>query len=390
MSAYSDAVYAAQAALLVRRQSLPKLSPIEERSTAKSNVSESPLTAVFINALPAHLGWNSTTVSRHLRCRQNHKTTKDSPEFVPQHVPTESPENLIPKTVRHYPDIGIAALNNKRVPQYQLWLACRLFDVPGRGWIATRVVQQQFAEKDAPLRLFGNRRLRQVLQAGNGRFWTWDKKQQRLWLVGVSRIAEQLQVRRLTGSPVLLPVTVLTAGIGTFKAHLYAAWHSGRRTSNPISRDTQQKLLGIPGRTQRHYEQKTAVTVITNLAVGAPYTAENIETHTWRHGGAVFQFTDKQGRLGKPNGRYLAWQLPNLYFGPHQKAALGRQRHINRQLIGLVHKGAQGNIEPRFTRRYFPHGADAAQAVQTKQCQEGYWPLKQKQRLQIWSLFLHN
>lgn len=412
MSAYSDVVYAAQAALLARRQSLQNPPASVGEFVVEDGVDAS-ITAVIPN-LPPHLGWNSTAVSHHLRNKtigRGEATGKDAikaPTLIsrlPRPFPEEEgrgnasreicPHCLAPTTgqvnenVRHYPDLGIAALNRRWVPHYQLWLACRVLDEDGRGWLSAREVTQQLAGQDAPLRLFGRRRLRQVLQGGNGRFWTWDKQQHRLWLFGVSNIAKQLGVHKLSSQPVLLPTTILTKGIGAFKAHLYAAWHSGRNTPNPISRSTQRKLLHVPERTQRHYEQIAGVKVRTNLAVGARYTPENIEKHTWRRGGAVFQFVDKQGRLGKGNGRYLAWQLPNSYVGPHQQAARGNIYRINRQLSGLVHEGAQGNSDTRLNRRYFPHGAEAAKAIQRQQGEEVYWPIHFKQRVQLWSIFLN-
>ncbi len=391
MSAYSDAVYAAQAALQARRQSLQKPPASLDEVDGKDGF-EVSITAVIRN-LPPHLGWCSTAVSQHLRRKEiypaEHSEHRKVVELVKQPAAETPEQSHLPQHVRHYPDLGIAALHAKRVPHYQLWLTCRLLDTNGRGWLSTQVVIQQVAGQDAPLRLFGKRRLRQVLQGGNGRFWTWDKQQHRLWLLGVSRIAGQLGVDKLISHPVLLPTTILTKGVGIFKAHLAAAWHSGRKTPNPISRSTQRKLLHVPERTQRHYELAAGVKVKTNLAVGALYTPENIEKHMWQRGGAVFQFVDKQGKLGKQNGRYLAWQLPNSYVGPHQPAARGNLHRVNRQLSGLVHEGAQGNSDKRLNRRYFLHGAAAAKAIQRQQNNEVYWPMHHKHRIQLWSLFLN-
>ena len=419
MSAYSDAVYAAQAALLARRQSLQKPTVSVNKAVANDTVDVS-ITAVFSH-LPPHLGWHNTAVSHHLHKNSQPVCTggatgpdsgetkqlnrlsrpsskfgqckegRDSAEvscFVEAEVSPRCPATTkTPDQVRHYPDLGIAAMDAQRVPHYQVWLACKVIDENGRGWLPTRTVTQQLAEQGSPLRLFGRRRLRQVLQGGNGRFWTWDKQHHRLWLFSAARIAKQLKIGKLTSQPVLLPIKALTSGISTFKAHLYAAWHSGRKTSNPISRQTQRKLLKVPERTQRHYEKIAGVQVKTNLAIGNRYTPENIEAHTWQRGGAVFQFHDKQGRLGKRNGRYIAFQLPNQYVGPHQQAARGKLVRINRQLNDLVHEGAQGNSDTRLQQRYFAHGAAAAKAIQREQCDEVYWPLRQHQRSQLWSLF---
>jgi hypothetical protein len=84
-------------------------------------------------------------------------------------------------------------------------------------------VSQQFTGKESKLRLFGWRRLRQVLGQGHGLFWEWDKTSGRLWLYGTATVAANLDVPRLAGRVVALPLSAMTAGIGDFKAHLYAA-----------------------------------------------------------------------------------------------------------------------------------------------------------------------
>lgn len=186
----------------------------------------------------------------------------------------------------------------------------------------------------------------------------------------------------------MLPVTALTNGMGIFKAHLYGAWHSSKEKTKPISRQTQRSLLHIPERTQRHYESQIGMQVHPNYAVGAAYTAANIEKAAWQRGRALFQFVDKNGRLGPGNGRYIAWQLPNSYEGPHHTGAPGRQRRINRRLIGLVQDGVQGNNEQQqVKRRYFSNGATAAQAISRQQTGEAYWPLTKERRKWIWSVF---
>ncbi|MBE7533654.1 MAG: hypothetical protein HS099_28505 [Ardenticatenaceae bacterium] len=97
-------------------------------------------------------------------------------------------------------------------------------------------VCQQLTGKESKLRLFGWRRLRQVWAQGHGLFWEWDKTSGRLWLYGAAAVAANLDVPRLTDRVVALPLSAMMASIGDFKAHLYAAWHSGRRRNNPISR----------------------------------------------------------------------------------------------------------------------------------------------------------
>lgn len=123
--------------------------------------------------------------------------------------------------------------------------------------------------------------------------------------------------------PVLLPIKIITKRIGEFKAHLYAAWHSGRKRNNPISREVQGTLTGIPERTQRHYCRVARIGRQTNIAIGSRYTSEDVENQAWQQGKAVFKFTDYQGKQGRKGATYIAWHLPNNYTGPHQQTTTG-------------------------------------------------------------------
>ena len=139
-----------------------------------------------------------------------------------------------------------------------------------------------------------------------------------MWLFGAARTAAYvLEVERLTGKPVALPLSAITESIGTFKAHLYGAWHSGRKTTNPISRKVQENITGVPERTQRHYCKIAKVERKSNIAIGRKHTPLNVEEAAWQHSRAVFDFIDSQGKQGRKGGHYLAWHLPNSYSGPH-------------------------------------------------------------------------
>lgn len=65
-------------------------------------------------------------------------------------------------------------------------------------------------------------------------------------------MALALGVERFAGQPVALPVTVLLAGIGVLRAHLYSTFHSGRNKESvrgrqvmPIARVTLAALSGV-------------------------------------------------------------------------------------------------------------------------------------------------
>lgn len=227
-------------------------------NAGSDEVSVTAVTA--ITRLPSHLGWESQPVSLVVckawqRCevsatiseqfRADHPSSCPSPNRsdtggrssgVSEEVGSPFRLPLDGDTIRHYPSIGLAALQVEQVAPYRVWLLCRYLDEQGRGWLSVSDVCQQLTGKESKLRLFGWRRLRQVWAQGHGLFWEWDKTSGRLWLYGAAAVAANLDVPRLTDRVVALPLSAMMASIGDFKAHLYAAWHSGRRRNNPISR----------------------------------------------------------------------------------------------------------------------------------------------------------
>lgn len=354
-----------------------------------------PETAVSVTDLPEHLGWGSTAVTQAMRYAQAKKENDsvaenndvlriaycvqkdDHASRIMHHTPKDF--------VTHHPSLGIAALQQSDAPCYRVWLMCRYFDELGRGMLNVDLLKAQLTEANAEYRMFSWKRLRQILHAGNGRYWHWNQDQEQLWLVGVAKLAAALEVPKLTGKRVQLPVQTIIAGIGEFKAHLYAAWHSGRHSENPISREVQRQFTHIPERTQRRYGRIARIKTKQNFAIGARFSTEGLKQEAWQRGHAAFEFKDYKGKFGAENGRYLAWQLPNHYEGPHQPAQFGRQRKINKQLQDLVEIGAQGNREKNsIDRLYHPNGAKAVRACQDQP--NVYWPLQQKGRSQFWAV----
>ncbi len=310
-SSVSSTILAANQRLLDLRQQRGGGSkthfPLPKQRETTSSREEAVSPALF--SLPAHLGWESNRFTHQINFHAKQESdgspyedTKVSnfPPPIPETLnKTKDRTKVHCQHIRHYPSLGIAALQNEQAALYRVWLTCRLLDDEGSGWLNLATIRPQLTESDAPLRLFGWRRLRQTLHQGNGRFWTYNQQQKRLWLFSAARVASILKVNKLAGVPVLLPTSTLTKGIGAFKAHLYAAWYSGRQTENPISRETQSQLTGVPQRTQRHYEKQAGVRVQSNYAVGEVYSPDNLQKHIWRKGGTEFQSVHKNIRQNK-------------------------------------------------------------------------------------------
>ena len=264
---------------------------------------------------------------------------------------------------------------------------CRYLDGEGRGWFAIQDMRGKLTDTGSLLRLFTWRRLRQVLTQGHGRFWIWDKEHERLWLFGAARVAANLNVTRLVGKPVVLPISAITNSIGEFKTHLYAAWHSGRKSNNPISRAVQETITGIPERTQRHYCQVAGIKRKTNIAIGNKHDPEEEENQAWQRGRAIFKFVDHQGRQGRKGTLYIAWHLPNT-VGPHQQTTNGRMRKINQKLNVLVTKGTQGNRQKEVVKRYYADGKAAVETLGQGEVSKAYWPLQSGARpSKLWVVF---
>lgn len=272
-------------------------------------------------------------------------------------------------TVRHYPTIGQAALAAGESALYRVWLAGRWLDHAGRGWLWIEDVRAELTT-GGRLALCGWRRMRQLLAAGDGRLWHYDRRRRRLWLLGASRLARLWGVDRLRGRAVAINTSHIQQ-LGQFNAELYASLHSGRRQAAPISRAIQRELYSIPERTQRHYCRRAGIIRRFNFAIGARMDASSSQDAAWQRGRAWFVYLDAAGDMGAPGAKYNAWSLPATHEGPHQQLPKGRQRKINRDL-DLVNLGTQGN-GATVDRMYFPDGGAAAKAFNRNASVDRYW-----------------
>ncbi len=332
--------------------------------------------------LPAHLGWESARLSEQLRRRGKDSAESASLSLIVRQSPLPAPPTNQPPapartTLVAHPSLLLALLRTQQAPVARIWLLCRHLDTAGRGWLPVETLRRALTDRQAPLYLCGWRRLRQLLQQGRGVFWERDNRD-RLWLYGVAHVAAHLGIERLAGRPLHLPLFAITGSLTAFRAHCYAACHSGRRRQAggcaPISRATLTRLTGRPARTQRAYDARIGVRRQANHALLAIHQADAYQSAAFRYGRSLFLFHDRRGRHGRPGQTYLARQLPNGYHVPgHLQAARGRQRKINRCLQDLVTHPAQGNRNLTMDRLYVaaPAYLAAAQPDAKRLC---YWP----------------
>jgi hypothetical protein len=276
----------------------------------------------------------------------------------------------------------MAILRQDLAAPARVWLLLRAIDADGRGWLDVDDVRRRLTGEDSPLRCCGRRRLRQLLAAGEGIFWTrdaqrgdaWSRadKPNRLWLRGAHKVAHTLDCGPLAGFPVELPVETLLGGIQAVRAAFYASFHGGRG-SQPISRDTMAAISGVPGRTQLAYDRVARVERRRNFAVGERYSAERFQERAWERGRAAFHFVDTEGQQGRPGGEYVAWHLPNSYRTDHQRRSRGSRKRLNRQLADLVQKGIPGNDARAVERVFFANGGLAAKQYNRTPTRDAYW-----------------
>jgi hypothetical protein len=312
---------------------------------------------------------------------RNTKYEIRKPEPAPD-APNSYLESRISYLVKVYPDLALGMLRRKKAAAGRVWLLLRHHDAAGQGRLPVDEVTRLLAGAESPLRVCGRRQLANLLAAGEGVFWQRDLTRDGrafLRLHSAARAAAALGVERLGGSPVAVPLAALTGTIGQVRAHLYAAFHSGRQRQDlmtgerqprgPISRATLKTLSAATPNSQRNYERRAGVALKTAFAVGPRAGAVDEHEAAWSRGRAFFHYQDKQGRYGRPGAVYLAWQLPNEYTGPHATLPRGRMKRHNRALADLLIDGMTGNSE-RSPRRFF---GTAKAAVLARAAGEKYW-----------------
>ncbi len=380
----SATLLAAQQRLLNLRQTRQaKQTPPALPMPTKPHGRCSPTTNNPLHTLPTHLGWYSERVTAVLQ--QHHlrqQTIIDSHgdnhwlEYPQTDPPSDQqPESPSTAVVKMYPDIALALLRNKLAASGRIWLLLRHLDTKGQGWIDVDAARAQLTPKDSPLRVCGWRQLRNLLAAGAGIFW--QREGDRLWLRGISKVANYLAVEKLVGRPVAISLKTLLQNIGTVRAHFYATFHSGRKTK-PVARETLALITAVPTRTQRLYDRRAKVQRQANFALGPRVNTAAAEDQAWQQGQAGFHLTDYNGKQGPPGTTYLAWQLPNSYTAPHKPQPRGRQQRINRELADLLTQGTTGNNQAaiEFNKRYFGsgRGAVSAAAKSTQKSKDSiYW-----------------
>lgn len=295
-------------------------------------------------------GWLEPLRKRLTEAEKGIESASSSPEstpIVPEPAPT-TPESshlsliLESETIRVYPSVLAGILKQELAPCGRVWLLARYLDKSGRGWITEHELREALTNKGSPLRICGWRRLRQILQQGNNTLWQKDSLG-RIWLYSNKKVAINLELERLTGKSVHLPIKTLIGSIATTKAAFYASFHAGRRET-PISRATLQSITGVSERSQRTYDKLANVTTQTNFSLDEVANKATEKEAAYDAGSAFFIFEDTAGKFGRKGQKYHARQLPNSYTTTYEAVRSKQQQKINQALrIDLVKQEVLGN-----------------------------------------------
>ena len=381
ISTRSQRLLEANARLLALRERAARNKAGKKTSTS-SRIDEHSRETVSAETpvLPAHLGWGSTALSGAVR-RANvpepvnptpppvskpiqppdntHSVKSETLTVHPVSEPIQPPDNthsVKDETVTVHPSLLAAILKQEQTAVGRVWLLTRHVDTQGRGWLPIDELRQQLTDKTSSRRICGWRRLRQILQQGDGVFWQRDDRN-RLWLRGTVKVAQALDLERFAGSPIVLPLTILRSSIGDVRAAFYTAFHAGR-DGQPISRQTLTEITGVSERAQRNYDTHLNVKRVKNFAL--LYADASAEDFYWKNRRAAFQFTDKHGKQGPPGQTYWAQRLPNSYHAPYQQLETNGTKSLNRRLKhDLAKHGTQGNGFERYPKLFYTDGKQA-------------------------------
>lgn len=233
--------------------------------------------------------------------------------------------------VRVYPDITAAAHQVQHDAACRVYLIAQSADATGGG----RLHRDQL--NTALSGVYGQRRTRQVIAAGENIFWTIAGDY--IYLRNPARVLVALGGDRLQSKPVLVPLASITGGIHEYRATaVYGAYLTGRRLdNNPISQSAIRTRIGIAESTQRTYRNKSGTNASGIIARRGililghkPADASDIY---WRYGRSAFVFTDYLGKINRPGQSYMAKSIPSTYTATTQVTAnLGRYRKLKRKL----------------------------------------------------------
>lgn len=248
---------------------------------------------------------------------------------------------------RAYPAINVAATEQKRIAELRVWYAARfIHNQAGMtvGNIGVDELESAICDKESLYYFFSKRRLQTILKKGQGEFW--EVNNDRVYFKNPAKIAYLLNTN-LYGFRLDIPFLLLTTH-STARAAFYRSYEDGRRNNDPLSRQRQEEVSGVPSRTQRHYDAQLGAKEIENFLVAhldgkpAEYNKYNLERVRLALGDdrPLYSWTDKKGKLGVTGKKYIKYPIASNRTRTFKKSSgPGALRKWKKKLTHLIKLG---------------------------------------------------
>ena len=225
--------------------------------------------------------------------------------------------------VKTYGELNAEALRTGRDRELVVWYLLRYLDKPGSG----RVRLERLAAFVKSKRLWSQTNLERRLARGEGHFWTvhttWHG--QTIRYKSLQALCETFGVIPCA-DPMPMPLSAL-GRLGRCRAHLYAAWITGRQ----LGRAKITEITGAPAGSQRRYEKLAGVTVEKNISVRAYQEGDQLAPGRW-------VARSRTGQL------LYNVRMVNRYTTQLEAFARGQLRKVRRNLRGLEKAGPIGRL----------------------------------------------
>lgn len=255
----------------------------------------------------------------------------------------------LPPTINIFGHLLDRLQQSGQVGEGRVWLLLRFLDRQnGEGRVSVKLARHMLTSKRGSYRCLSWKRLRQILNQGEGVFWHRDEAGAYIYYHSEVRVAQAVRLTLVRGWAVKIPVRDLCQPIKQVRALFYDAFHSARGDGfqEPITRRILQERGNGDARTQREYESLRGVERQAQYASLGKYNvlawrqaqAEDGDGSGERIGGPAFIFVDYKGILGENPQRlkrpthqqhwhniYIMRQIGNAYRGTLPTVKRGRK-----------------------------------------------------------------
>ena len=239
-----------------------------------------------------------------------------------------TPGLLLPKTVKVWPLVGLAAIRSNLGGGWRLYCLAKSLDGQGRGYIyrddLTAYVLGLGVSKKTLRRWMTEARNNDLVSDIQSRSGRW-----RLILAGHHKAAAAVGCQHVGNRRVEMSAAELVSK--GWRSVIWAAYATTTK-GKPIKRTKQAEITGVTPRMQRHYQLESGRIVVRRNFAISDTPADHLDgIKEFSKHAAPFSWFDKEtGR------RVVAWRLPNSYSVIGLDAGQrGRSRKVNKSLSNI-------------------------------------------------------